>query len=255
MQLITYPSYFLRRVLVFGSLLFVVNQAAKLPSTWGRCSKTSEHFTECLTKNVQLAINSLNKPTPELSLFSFDPLDIPELYIGEGKGPVNVAQHFKNVTLHGLTNVKVLKSRIDWDKKIMISESLNPKLRLEAQYTMRGRVLLLPIVGEGPCNITLINMKINHFLSFDYVERKGKTYMKSVDFRVTMDPEKVIFKFDNLFGGDKDLGDNINKVLNDNNLEVFTDVRSGYEKSFGTIFNDLANRILLKVPLKDIFLE
>lgn len=37
----------------------------------------------------------------------------------------------------------------------MQSESINPELILEADYTMKGRVLLLPIVGDGPCNVTL----------------------------------------------------------------------------------------------------
>lgn len=36
--------------------------------------------------------------------------------------------------------------------------------------------------------------------------------MKVTDFRVTMNPEKVVFKFDNLFNGDKELGNNINQV-------------------------------------------
>lgn len=120
----------------------------------------------------------------------------------------------------------------DWDKKTMLTESLNPELILEADYTMKGRVLLLPIVGDGPCNVTLcehfelvknpgknknrtflVNMKINHNMTFDYVVRKGKTYMKATDFQVTMNPEKVVFKFDNLFNGQKELGDNINQVL------------------------------------------
>ncbi|ENN70878.1 hypothetical protein HUJ04_003490 [Dendroctonus ponderosae] len=229
--------------------------AAKLPNTWGRCRKSDKDFAECIRKNVELAINSLNKPTPELGLSTFDPLDIPELYIGAGKGPVNVAQHFKKVKLYGLTNAQVIKSNMDWDKKMLISESINPNLRLQGDYTMKGRILLLPIVGDGPCNVTLLNMKITHFMSFDYIERRGKTYMKVTDFRVTMNPEKVIFKFDNLFNGDKELGDNINQVLNENSAEVFEDVRDGYEKSFGLIFKDLANRVLPKVAVKDIFLD
>lgn len=116
----------------------------------------------------------------------------------------------------------------------MQTESINPELILEADYTMKGRVLLLPIVGDGPCNVTLcknfeenqskvqenklnsfnfsVNMKINHYMTFDYVVRKGRTYMKATDFQVTMNPEKVVFKFDNLFNGQKELGDNINQV-------------------------------------------
>lgn len=47
----------------------------------------------------------------DLGLKRFDPLDIPELIIGEGKGPVNVVQHFKDVELYGLTGSKVLAAR------------------------------------------------------------------------------------------------------------------------------------------------
>lgn len=230
--------------------------AAKLPATWGKCRRSDKQtFPQCIRKNVEFAVQSLRQPTPELGLTTFDPLDIPELYIGAGQGPVDVAQHFKNVKLHGLTNVKVIKTNFDWDKKVMQTESINPELILEADYTMKGRVLLLPIVGDGPCNVTLLNMRINHYMTFDYVVRKGKTYMKATDFQVTMNPEKVVFKFDNLFNGQKELGDNINQVLNDNSAEVFNDVRAGYEKSFGIIFKDLANRVLPKVPVNDIFLD
>lgn len=47
----------------------------------------------------------------ELGLQHFEPLDIPELIVGEGKGPVNVVQHFKDVQLWGLTGSKVLDVR------------------------------------------------------------------------------------------------------------------------------------------------
>lgn len=45
------------------------------------------------------------------------------------------------------------------------------------------------------------------------------------------------------------------QVLNENSAEVFEDVHDGYEKSFGLIFKDLANRVLPKVAVKDIFLD
>jgi len=235
--------------------LCLVGQSAKLPSSWGRCHKSDKEFPECLRRNIEGAIRSLNKPNSELGLDTFDPLDIPELYIGEGTGPVNVAQHFKRVKLHGLTNEKVYSADVDFDKKEIRAYSLNPELRLEGEYEMKGRILLLPIVGKGPCNVTLYNMKIHHVLKFDYVERKGKTYMRAVDFTTQMDPDRVTFQFDNLFDGDKQLGDNINKVLNENGLEVFNDVKPGYEKGFALIFKGMANRILPKVAVKDIFLD
>ncbi|KAJ8985208.1 hypothetical protein NQ317_018237, partial [Molorchus minor] len=224
-------------------------------SNWGKCSKKDPNFNECLKDNIEDAIHKLKNGSPELGLKRFEPLDIPELIIGQGKGPVNVAQHFKDVKLHGLTESKVLEASIDNDKHILAAKSITPELRLEAHYTMKGRILLLPVVGDGPCNVTLLNTKINHTILLDSLEKKGKTYWSVKEYTVTLRPEQVIFKFDNLFDGDKRLGQEINKVLNDNWDDVFTDVREGYEKSFGLIFHSLADRVFSRVAIKDIFLD
>lgn len=234
---------------------YFTTEAAKLPSNFGRCSKSDPNFKECLKINIEDAIHKLKDGSSELGLRPFEPLEIPELIIGEGKGPVNVAQHFKNVKLHGLTGSLVLESDVLFDRNLLTAKSITPELRLEADYSMKGRVLLLPIVGDGPCNVTLVNTKINHTLYCEPFEKKGKTYYNVKEYTVTLRPEKVIFKFDNLFDGDERLGAEINKVLNENWDEVFTDVREGYEKSFGLIFHGLANRVFTRVALKDIFLE
>ncbi|XP_030747621.1 protein takeout-like [Sitophilus oryzae] len=246
------------RLTVFVGVLAsccILSECAKLPSSWGRCHKSDKDFSTCLRKNVEDAIRKLRYPTPELGMNALDPLDIPELYIGQGKGPVNVAQHFKNVKLFGLTNVDVQKVNVDFEKNQLVAQSTNPELRLQGDYDMKGRVLLLPIYGQGPCNVTLLNMKILHTLTWEKIQKKGKTFLKPVDFKVSMEPDRVIFKFDNLFDGQKELGDNINKVLNDAWDEVFGDVKPGYEKSFGLIFKDLASRILTRVAEDEVFLE
>jgi hypothetical protein len=43
---------------------------------------------------------------------------------------------------------------------------------------------------------------------------------------VTLNPELISFNFENLFDGNKELGDNTNQVLNDNWKEVFDDVKN-----------------------------
>lgn len=68
-----------------------------------------------------------------------------------------------------------------------------------------------------------------------------------------MYPEKVTYNFENLFNGDKALGDAMNKVLNDNNMVIFEDVKQGYEASFDIIFKDLVNKIFARIPLNEIF--
>ncbi|XP_056633442.1 protein takeout-like [Diorhabda sublineata] len=242
-------------IVTFLSVVSQIASIAKLPSSFGRCSVKDPEMDKCLAKNVEDAIHLLKADTPELGLATLDPLDIPELVIGEGTGPVNVVQNFKNIKLHGLTSSSCLDAHFDSKNNILTARSITPELRLQGKYSMKGKVLLLPIYGDGDCNITLINTKINHTILGETVEKKGHTFFNIYNYTVTLRPEKMIYKFDNLFNGDRQLGEQVLNVLNDNWNEVFTDVRDGYEKSFGLIFHGLGNRVFSRVPLKDIFLD
>ncbi|XP_023023072.1 protein takeout [Leptinotarsa decemlineata] len=242
-------------IALFATVFCFSIRAAKLPSAFGRCSVKDPEIDECLRKNVEGAIHFLKAGSPELGFDTFDPLHIPELVIGEGKGPVNVVQHFRDVDLYGLTESIVHEVHMDQDKKMMTARSTTPELRLQGKYTVKGKVLLLPIVGDGLFNVTLINTKINHTIMAESFEKKGNNYWKIKSYTVTLRPERMLYKFDNLFDGDERLGAELNKVLNENWDAVFNDVRDGYEESFGIIFHGLANRVFTRVALKDIFLD
>lgn len=58
----------------------------------------------------------------------------------------------------------------------------------------------------------------------------------------------------NLFNGDKALGDNMNKFLNDNWNDIYTELKPSIEGAFGAIFEIYAKRILERVQFKNIFL-
>lgn len=79
--------------------------------------------------------------------------------------------------------------------------------------------------------------------------------MRVKKYVITLEPENVKFNFENLFNGDERLGKEMNNILNENWSDVYNDVKSGYEESFGIIFGDFANRIYSKIPFKDLFLE
>lgn len=53
--------------------------------------------------------------------------------------------------------------RADLDHYTLYTESLSPELRLDADYELNGKILLLPVQGQGPCVITL-GTKITFFL-------------------------------------------------------------------------------------------
>lgn len=50
-------------------------------------------------------------------------------------------------------------------------------------FEIGGRMLLLPITGTGPCNITLDNLDVKAVLQGIYVEHHEKTYMYLQSFK------------------------------------------------------------------------
>jgi len=45
--------------------------------------------------------------------------------------------------------------RVDWDNIILKSETFNLQVDFIADYKIDGKILLLPIQGEGKCNISM----------------------------------------------------------------------------------------------------
>ncbi|KAI4454462.1 hypothetical protein MML48_9g00001492 [Holotrichia oblita] len=220
----------------------------------GRCNLKDPNLNECVGKNIEDAVRKFKDGAPQIGIPPFEPLKISKMVIGEGTGPVNVQQNFENIELFGLTDSKVLKEIVDVEQDKHYCESFSPKLELIGDYDMNGRVLVLPIRGKGRFNIILYNSSLTHNLTMEKYTKKDKTYLKMVNYLVTITPEKMHYQFDNLFDGDERLGSQINKVLNENWDSVYNDVRQGYENSFGLIFKGLADSLFSRVPYNEIFI-
>lgn len=79
--------------------------------------------------------------------------------------------------------------------------------------------------------------------------------MKIVDYKLSIEPKRVYFDFENLFNGDKILGQATLNFFNEHWKDIFEEIRPQYEESFGLVFKEIANRIFTKVPFDEIFLE
>nr|XP_022899726.1 protein takeout-like [Onthophagus taurus] len=232
----------------------VINFGAKLPDQVGRCSISSPEIKQCLSKNIQEAIIFFKNGNPQMGLPSLDPLKVPSLVIGEGTGPVNVVQNFSNVMLYGFTDATMNVKTADLNKGLIEAETVTKRIEMLADYTVDGRILVLPVKGSGKCNITIIKAKTTHVIEGEKIEKNGKIYFHLKDYRVEMEPERMFYHFENLFDGDERMGAEINKVMNENWKEVYADVKLGYDKTYGMIFLGLANSLFSRVTFDDIFL-
>lgn len=193
---------------------------------------------------------------PEYGILPIDPLAVNSLSISQGdNSPINLKQEYKNVKILHISTSTMMKYRVDFNKFILRSEAITPVMEFLGDYTMDGRILLLPITGKGKSNITLTNLMTKHEMICEPFTKNGETYLRMKDYRIKLIPERMHIYLENLFNGDKTLSTTMNTFLNENWEIVFNELKSGYEDTFGYVFKDISNKLFSKVPMRKIFFD
>jgi hypothetical protein len=121
------------------------------------------------------------------------------------------------------------------------------------RYVVDGRVLFLPITGNGQITCNFTNGEGAIRLKGTQKEINGNIHfiVTKLDIKVKVESGKI--ELDNLFGGDKQLGTVINKVINDN-FDTFTnDLIPLIEKSLAKIFKNTGNKIFKRFTMAQLF--
>ncbi|KAG5683805.1 hypothetical protein PVAND_013069 [Polypedilum vanderplanki] len=243
------------KFLVLLCLISIV-EVKELPSGFEKCHQSDPKINSCLNIAIQNSLKILKLGIPSFNIPPIEPLKFD--YIADDSSPsstMSLNSVFKNAELQGLADSKIHKTTTRFKNKFGLkSESFTKKLDFVGQYSMTGQILILPIRGEGFMNISLNELTTKHELTGDFYKGSdGQSYINITNYRVKLLPKLVIFRFDNLFNGDKTLGTTMNNLLNDNWEIVFESLIPGYEKNFGDKFKEIANRLFSQVPFELIF--
>ncbi|EEZ97638.2 protein takeout [Tribolium castaneum] len=235
-------------------IIFAVARSAKFPPNFKICNRKNPNLDECLKEAGFIGVRQATKDYPEIHLPNLNPLEVNEMKISAGsQGVVNVNQNFKNCKLYGVNTTSADTLQFDFEKNVAHVSGRIDELKVFCTYELNGKILLLPISGSGPSTVIIKKLKVKADYNFEQVKKKGKTYMHFTTFTVALEPGSVFFNFENLFNGDKKLGDNINKVLNENSKQVFDDVKEGYAQAFGSIVKQILNNLFAKVSIEEAF--
>ncbi|KAJ3650898.1 hypothetical protein Zmor_016973 [Zophobas morio] len=238
----------MRYYIVFAFLATLSN--CSIPPNFKRCFRKDPNFKKCYSEAAQFGTTQLTKAYEALGTPNLEPLHIPFLTVRDKGGVFSVDQIFKNCNLSGLTNLKFDQIELDLEKKSLIADGVIPKVEFKCQYELNGKVLLLPIKGEGDSNVTLINFHANYRTSYEEVVKNNKTYFKTVKSELDSSAQRWYFQFDNLFNGIKELGDNINLVMNDNWKEIADELQPEYNEIVRQILKGIFAKIWSKTSLE-----
>lgn len=86
-------------------------------------------------------------------------------------------------------------------------------------------------------------------------ERDGHKYVQVDKLKFDFTPSSMKIKLENLFNGDKLLGDTTNAFLNDNWHPIFLELKPELVKAFGAIVKNLINGVFQKLPYDTAFLQ
>ena len=119
-----------------------------------------------------------------------------------------------------------------------------------ANYIMDGRILMLPITGNGVAhgNFTDIDVIMALQLTRYCDDRTELIYQRVEDIYIDFDIRYATVYLDNLFDGDETLSAAMNLFLNDNWNMVIAEIRPKLEETIATLIMDFTNVIFSMFP-------
>nr|CAD7434396.1 unnamed protein product [Timema monikensis] len=188
--------------LAFGlTSVAVLCTSIKLPSYISPCSRNDPKLNECALRSARQGIPSVIKGDRKYKIPVLDPLLIERLHTEQSGLKFDVT----NVSFIGLSTVELLDVNVDLEKNTLGFTTSLSKSSLLGDADVSGKILILPITGNGKLNVTLVNSSETFKMHMEkYKQDNGKEYWRVIGsdvpkFYVT----RAYIHIDNLFNGDK----------------------------------------------------
>jgi hypothetical protein len=228
-----------------------------LPPYIKACVKSDPNINDCVIKHANEAIPHLVKGDRKYKIQVLDPFDVEELKIlNDGPRPTGISITLKNAKVYGLKNIVMKKAIMNLDEKHNHFEVLTSKVQIIGQYEASGRILVLPISGNGNVTLTVENMYILFDEYWNLVPRDGEIYLIRHNVTVTSrTPTGFRIHITNLFNGNKLLGDQTNAFLNENWKDAYKELSPTIFNVLSEIITSVISRISDVVPYDIMFPE
>ncbi|XP_034246888.1 protein takeout-like [Thrips palmi] len=247
----------LAAALVLAALLAAAD-GAKLPAYFGKpCSRSLPEpaMSECAQSAANAGIPALTNGDKKLKIPNMNPLVVPRVSLAQGSGQINLNLTWAPLEIYGLRDAKISNMKLSWKEKTNSFDLTFPTFVMAGPYKAAGRILLLPMTGSGPSNFTFQNLKLHY--SFDWPLRKGadgKEYSTLVNSKIRItDADGLKCELNGLFNGDRRLGDQLNKFLNDNWRDVLRELGPSMVEAAREVVEAVIKNLINAVPVSDLF--
>ncbi|KAM7361456.1 protein takeout-like [Cochliomyia hominivorax] len=245
-------------VTVCCSLLMISHsKAATFPADIPRCQSGD---TNCVIRtSLSLIRQHARKGYPAAAFPVVEPFHLKQFDISDGRGgSLSLKLNFRDVDVLGL-------STVNFDRAVGFTSDPNtskfemygsfPKITIRAKYTADGRILILPIRGDGNADIILENSKFSVKFKPSVHPKGGKNYLMVEKLKVLIEPQKMNIKLTNLFNGDQALGAHMNQFLNENWFDVWSELQPSIHTAIAEVMKSILTPIFKKFAYEDMYLS
>uniref|UniRef100_A0A0K8TVA7 Takeout Protein n=1 Tax=Epiphyas postvittana TaxID=65032 RepID=A0A0K8TVA7_EPIPO len=196
---------------IFYSLVVLMQVTALLSASPPQKCKSSD--SDCLRTAAQAMTAVFADGIPALGTEPLDVMHVDSIKVDLAGLKLNMT----NTDITGLRNAVIDKIRVDMAKKQLLVV-FHTDVSLKGQYKASGRLLILPISGDGDVAVDLKNYQLEMTIPFTIVKNKeGKQMIDVKEFKTKFDVrDNGHYVLTNLFNGNKILGDAMLKFMNDN---------------------------------------
>ncbi|KAH8372566.1 protein takeout [Drosophila serrata] len=238
-------------------LICLASGASNFPPELPRC-KIGD--TTCIINVSHTLVRQYAKTGyPAAGFPQVEPFLVKRFDISDGRsGSLNLKLNFKDVNVEGLSGVKFDRAvGFGPDPATSKFEMYGsfPKIVLRGKYVADGRILILPIRGDGDAEIILHNPKFSVKFKPGTQQRNGRTFLSVDKLKVLVEPQKMNIRLANLFNGDQALGANLNQFLNDNWVEVWSELHPSIHVAIAEIMKTILTQLFKRFAYEDLFLE
>ncbi|XP_030374331.1 uncharacterized protein LOC115623915 [Scaptodrosophila lebanonensis] len=196
---------------------------------------------------------------PSAGFPQVEPFLVKRFDISDGRtGSLNLKLAFRDVNVEGLSGVKFDRAvgfgANPATTKFEMYGSF-PKIVLRGKYNADGRILILPIRGDGDADITLHSPKFSVKFKPGVQQHDGRTYLTVDKLKVLVEPQLMNIKLTNLFNGDQALGTNLNQFLNENWSDVWGELQPSIHVAIAEIMKSILSTLFKRFAYEDLFLE
>lgn len=239
-------------IIVALSVSSIVNRVESVeyfkekPAYISSCKIFEPGFTKCSTESVQKLMDQIVIGIPELAktFGPIEPMKLDKLVFKQDNNNVaNLNADLTDITIKGFSKIRIKESRVSkkdfsWETKVFL-----PQMRIDANYKMNGKILLIPLSGSGKMFIDIENMDILTHTKTRLYEKGGFTFYNVTQVKVDLDMSGVKSNFENIFNGNsKEVEKSTNEFFNKNWREFFEALRPLVSETVERVMLDLMKK-------------